>query len=194
MNRSTKYNFYLPQNTDLIDPSDFDYNFEIIDENLITESQTFTDTQKSTARTNIGAASAADLGSKSSASSVTGDDAFSKIKTIDDKINDKLDYYTLLNGESVTSNLTNKTLYGSRSLSDYHLILAVVKRGGVMRSSLMTVRGLFTQNTDVISLTEVDSVNTQRWYEIKYVDSTTVSIQCSSNASGNADIYLYGLH
>ena len=87
MNRSTKYNFYLPQNTDLIDPSDFDYNFEIIDANLITESQTFTDTQKSTARTNIGAASAADLGSKSSASSVTGDDAFSKINTLKSNLN-----------------------------------------------------------------------------------------------------------
>lgn len=86
MNRSDKYNFYLPQNTDPIDVNDFNNNFGIIDENLITQPQTFTDTQKSNARTNIGAASASDLGSKSSASSVTGDDAFSKINALNGKI------------------------------------------------------------------------------------------------------------
>lgn len=34
MNRSTNFNFYLPQNTDQVDVSQFDYNFEIIDEQL----------------------------------------------------------------------------------------------------------------------------------------------------------------
>ena len=114
-------------------------------------------------------------------------------KVLNSKINDKLDYYTLLNGETVTSTLTNKTLFGSRKLSNYKLLLAVAKRGGVLRVSLITAQGLFSGNTAVMSLTEVDSSNTQRWYEIKYVNDTTVSIQCSSNASG-ADVYLYGLH
>lgn len=59
MNRSTKYNFYLPQNTDPIDVSNFDYNFEVIDENLLTEEQSLTSTQKSTARTNLGLGDAA---------------------------------------------------------------------------------------------------------------------------------------
>lgn len=61
MNRSSKYEFYLPQNTDPISVSDFNYNFQIIDDNLITEEQSFTSTQKSTARANIGAADAADM-------------------------------------------------------------------------------------------------------------------------------------
>lgn len=61
MNRSSKYQFYLPQNTDPISVSDFNYNFEVIDENLITKSQNFSSAQKSTARSNIGAASASDL-------------------------------------------------------------------------------------------------------------------------------------
>lgn len=61
MNRSSKYGFYLPQNTDPISVSDFNYNFELIDNNLITEEQSFTNTQKSTARSNIGAVSESDV-------------------------------------------------------------------------------------------------------------------------------------
>ena len=53
MNRSEKFNFYLPQNVDPIDVSNFDYNFEIIDENLITEEQELTSTQKANARANL---------------------------------------------------------------------------------------------------------------------------------------------
>ena len=56
MNRSSKYGFYLPQNTDPISVSDFNYNFDLIDSNLITESQSLTSEQKSTARENIDAA------------------------------------------------------------------------------------------------------------------------------------------
>lgn len=56
MNRSSKYNFYLPQNTDPISVSDFNYNFGVIDENLITETQSWTSTQKNKAKANIGIA------------------------------------------------------------------------------------------------------------------------------------------
>ena len=59
MNRSNKFNFYLPQNSDPISVSDFNYNFQLIDDNLITASQSWTNTQKSTARTNIGLGDAA---------------------------------------------------------------------------------------------------------------------------------------
>lgn len=34
MNRSTNFNFYLPENTDPIDVNDFNYNFEQIDEEI----------------------------------------------------------------------------------------------------------------------------------------------------------------
>ena len=59
MNRSSKYGFSLPQNTDPISVSDFNYNFNLIDVNLITESQNWTSAQKSTARTNLGLGDAA---------------------------------------------------------------------------------------------------------------------------------------
>ena len=36
MNRSSKYGFYLPQNSDPISVSDFNYNFELIDDNMLT--------------------------------------------------------------------------------------------------------------------------------------------------------------
>ena len=63
MNRSSKYGFYLPQNTDPISVSDFNYNFQLIDDNLITEAQSFTSAQKSIARENIGAADDSDYSS-----------------------------------------------------------------------------------------------------------------------------------
>ena len=49
---------------------------------LTISQQTLTSEQQAQVRTNIGAASSADLGSKSSASGVTGNDAFSKIATL----------------------------------------------------------------------------------------------------------------
>ena len=58
MNRSSKYSFYMPENSDPIAVNDFNYNFQVIDENLITEAQTWTDTQKENALANIGAADA----------------------------------------------------------------------------------------------------------------------------------------
>lgn len=86
MNRSTKYNFYLPQNSDPISVSDFNFNFEVIDQNLLTKAQSLSDTQKKAitdnagavstlaqtlsstekaqARTNIGAVSAEDIAGK----------------------------------------------------------------------------------------------------------------------------------
>ena len=63
MNRSSKFGFYLPQNTDPISVSDFNYNFELIDDNLITASQSWTTAQKTQARNNIGALSESDVSS-----------------------------------------------------------------------------------------------------------------------------------
>lgn len=143
---------------------------------LTISQQTLTAAQKSQVKSNLGFANQTDL------------------DALNSKIDDKLDYYTLLNGENVTLTNTNKTLFNSRKLSDYRLLLAVVKRSGACKVSTLVVQGLFSSSSDVISLAEVDSTNIQRWYEIKYVSDTTVSIQCSSNVSGSADVYLYGLH
>lgn len=62
MNRSSKYQFYLPQNTDPISVNDFNYNFGIIDANLLTKEQTLTNTEKQAARDNIGLGAAATRG------------------------------------------------------------------------------------------------------------------------------------
>ena len=54
---------------------------------LTISQQTLTSSQQTQVRSNIGAAASADLGSKSSASGVTGNDAFSKISTLNSKMN-----------------------------------------------------------------------------------------------------------
>ena len=52
MNRSSKFNFFLPQNTDPIEVSDFNSNFETIDANLLTKAQSLTEAQKAAVRAN----------------------------------------------------------------------------------------------------------------------------------------------
>lgn len=100
----------------------------------------------------------------------------------------KIDYYTLINGETVSATLQTKTLFNNRRFSDYKLVLAIVKRGGLFRTSMFIPVALI----DNISLFEVDSTNTQRWYEVKYVSDISVTIQASSNATG-AQLWLYGI-
>lgn len=58
MNRSSKYEFYLPQNSDPISVSDFNYNFQLIDSNLPTKAQSWSAAEKTAARENIGAPAA----------------------------------------------------------------------------------------------------------------------------------------
>lgn len=52
MNRSSKFNFFLPQNTDPIEVNDFNSNFETIDANLLTKAQNLTEAQKAAVRAN----------------------------------------------------------------------------------------------------------------------------------------------
>lgn len=53
MNRSSKFNFFLPQNTDPIEVSDFNSNFETIDANLLTKAQNLSSEQKAAVRANV---------------------------------------------------------------------------------------------------------------------------------------------
>ena len=107
-------------------------------------------------------------------------------------LNSKLDYATLINGETITSTSTNKTLYNGRKFSDYRLILAIVKRVNSYRASMMIPIGLFASDRETL-LFEVDSINSQRWYNIVYINNTTVAVQCSANADSEGYLYIYGM-
>ena len=113
------------------------------------------------------------------------------MNSLNDRISN-IDYFTLINAENITPTLTTFTLYQGRRLEDYKYALAIVKRGTYYRASMLIPVSLIYANGN-ISLTEVDSTNTQRWYEIKYVNPTTVTIQSSSNAT-DAIVWLYGVN
>lgn len=103
-----------------------------------------------------------------------------------DTINNTLashDYYTLVNGEPVTNTIKTITLLNGRKLSDYKFLIATVRRGNYYRDTCIMPRNYFGAEIG-ISMTEVDSANTQRWYEIKYVSDTQVTIQASANVEG----------
>ena len=106
-------------------------------------------------------------------------------------LNSKNDYFTLVNAQTASSTVATVTLYDGRKLSDYRYLLAIVRRGSYYRTTMYIPRVLFDANV-AMSLTEVDSTNTQRWYEVKYVNDTHVTVQSSQNAS-NAQVWLYGI-
>ena len=98
--------------------------------------------------------------------------------------------YQLLN-QSATGNKTNHTTYLNRKISDYYVLFIIALRNGIYRTSFIIPVTVFQTGAEV-DLTEVDSANTQRWYGVRYVNDTTISIQCSSNAEGSM-IMIYGL-
>lgn len=115
MNRSTKYQFYLPQNTDPISVNDFNYNFGIIDANLLTKEQTLTNAEKQAARGNIGLGDAA---TKSVANNLNTTASGSVLdarqgKALDDKISKRsFDYYNIAgNGGSASIELESNSRY-----------------------------------------------------------------------------------
>lgn len=114
MNRSSKYQFYLPQSTDPISVSDFNYNFGLIDDNLITASQSWTSTEKSTARTNIGLG---DSATKDVANNLTTTSSGSVLdarqgKALNDKIGKReLTKYNIGANSSVSITLDNDSRY-----------------------------------------------------------------------------------
>ena len=124
---------------------------------------------------------------------IASDSTYSSQK-IESLVNKDVNYITLLNGDAPTTSVVTKTLYSNRKISDYNVLLAIAKRGDFTRVSSIVPRTLFNSNI-AISLTEVDSANTQRWYEIKYVSDTSVTIQKSSTASSDSvSLYLYGIY
>ena len=104
----------------------------------------------------------------------------------------KLDYYTLLSGDIVSSTKTTKTLYGGRKLSDYRMFFAVIRINSINKASMFVPKSLFQSASDQFSLFYVDSSNVQRWFEITYKNDTQVDIQASSNVASSTAVYLFG--
>ena len=100
-------------------------------------------------------------------------------------------YWSLCADQNTSNTIKTIDVVSGRKISDFTLLFAIVIRGNGERASSIIPIGKFRTGTWV-SLTEVDSANTQRWYEVKYVDDTHVTVQCSSNATGSG-VYIYGL-
>ena len=100
------------------------------------------------------------------------------------------DIFQIFYAASATSTLTTYTAMTGRKLSDFSMLLIIALRGGAFRASLIITEGGFRNSW--ASLTEVDSANTQRYYEVKRVDDTHITVQTSSNATGS-DVIVYGV-
>ena len=100
----------------------------------------------------------------------------------------KIDGFTLVNFASVSAGTIST--YDSRSFSDYVWLVAEWLVNNNIRATMIFRRVDF-ENASYVSLSYVDSTNTQRWCELSYVDDNTLSISASGNASGN--IALFGI-
>ena len=167
MNRSSKYNFYLPQNTDPISVSDFNYNFEVIDDNLITEDQSWTSAQKTRALNNIGAAAKSAISAQ------------------------PIDYETLINNEICTTSYVTKNTYNSRKFSDYAVLMFVFERDTWIVGTSICPRNIFTADTGIACITDWDGTRIE--YDVKYVSDTSASIKKITNDSGECRVRVYGL-
>lgn len=106
-----------------------------------------------------------------------------------------IQYDTLLNGEQPSTTSTSKTLFNGRKFSDYRWFVFVAERGGGIRTTSIIPYARFSTNDHWISLSEVDSANKQRWYEVHRTSDTTVTIQKSSTASSDSvSLFVYGLY
>lgn len=100
-------------------------------------------------------------------------------------INRKAQYYSLgSNGgiDSVTTSAVTHTLYANRKFGDYSLLVATIE-DTYIRATCVIPRSVFVSPMP-ISMSWVDSVNTQRWVELSYVSDTSYSVIGSSNADG----------
>lgn len=100
-------------------------------------------------------------------------------------------YWSLFSDQNASNTIKTLNVVSGRKISDFTFLFAIVIRGFGERASSFIPIGKFRTGTWV-SLTEVDSANTQRWYEVKYVDDTHVTVQCSSNAEGS-EVHIYGI-
>lgn len=102
-----------------------------------------------------------------------------------------IEYYTLLYSE-VTPTQTTVTTEQNRKFSDYDILFFIVKRGDYTRVTQILTSPLFRNGGFIPTLNEVDSLNVQRWYEVRFVSDTSAKVQSSSNAT-DAYVYIYGM-
>ena len=102
-----------------------------------------------------------------------------------------INYYTLLYS-SITPTQTTVTTEQNRKFSDYNILFFIVKRGDYTRTTQILTSPLFRNGGFIPNLTEVDSLNIQRWYEVRFVSDTSVKVQSSSNVT-DAYVYIYGM-
>ena len=111
---------------------------------------------------------------------------------VDKLLKVKPTWWTLLNGSSITSTEATVNTLSGRKFSDFAAVLICINRGNIIRVTQEVPLTLFSNANYFCSLNEVDSANTQRYYEVHYVSDTSVKIKSSPNA-GTAYVYVYGL-
>lgn len=81
--------------------------------------------------------------------------------------------YQLFAG-SLSNTAKTITSYAGRKISDYALIIIMVYRNSIVRGTLLVPVSVL--KTMRLNITEVDSINTQRWYECGYVSDTSITV------------------
>ena len=97
--------------------------------------------------------------------------------------------WQILFANNTTSTIQTYEAIPGRKISDFGLLVFVAIRGGAVRASIFHTTAGFANGT-FVELTEVDSANTQSWYEIKYVDDTHVTVQ--TKVTANVIVYGFG--
>ena len=115
-------------------------------------------------------------------------------RTLDELLGqESIQYWTLFNGIHGTTSGSNQDSYNSRKISDFNILIFVIKYGNFIRNSLIVPRTIFISETvGIPELWFQDANGVHYWFDIKYVSDTRVNVKCSNNGIDGA-IYIYGI-
>ena len=170
MNRSANFNFYLPGNADPMRISDITYNFEQIDENVLSVfEQTLTSAQQEQVLENIGAASAEDLAS------------------IDGKVSRLIAPRSLITSQNASGTSETFNTYDGRKFSDHRLIVFALYTSATDRSLIrntMFIPGYMWESGKSIQLIQNHGTNLSSVSGIQFTYASDTSLRAFTLGAG----------
>lgn len=108
-------------------------------------------------------------------------------------LENRANYWTLLNSISLPTSYTEVQLYGSRKLSDYSVLIFTPNEGGWFRNSLIVSTTAFNANVGCAVYYPSNSSGAHIEVDIKPKSDTSVEVKYIGTPYGNLYLSMYGI-
>lgn len=92
---------------------------------------------------------------------------------------------------TVSNTRTKVASFQNRDIFNYHFYIFSVGQYSTVKATAIVNKGVISETQQLVSLSWVDSVGTQRWVEVQSCDNKNFYVQSSSNAA-NATLVCFG--